>query len=326
MLNKIFLFSFLLITSNLLAQKRVNTTINPEEISIWAIMQHKQIETKLYQAVKNNTIALSINNRTLNQSEKTEVFKHSFLAFVNTDPDDPTIGHDTSLIDYFQNDIEKITESKSDYLIKFLNLKDEYTVSKAKLNQVISPENTLYIQLFKENNAVIYDNIKINSSNLYFNLFDKIYKHSISENSKLYLTDSLTNTFSKKDKEDKNKVLMVTFIKTDPSDSTIGRDSVYYIQYNSKNKHNKNEIICTNYFDLNSYHLNSIACARSHLYYGEETFPIPIGFINFKEANLTLNNYEIQLINYLNLSCMMGQSYKPIEYDNAKEYLGYFKN
>lgn len=326
MLKKIFIYTLLFLSSNVIAQKRINTIINPEEISIWAIIQHKEIEMKLYHAIKNNTIALLKGNSTLNQTEKREVFKHTYIAFINTDQDDPTIGKDTTVVDYFQNDIEKITETNANYSFKFPNLSDEYSVIKSQLMKILSPENTLYLQLFKEQQSITYNNIKTVSSNLYFNLFDKLYNYSISENSKLYQTDSLTRTLSNIEKEEKSKVEIVTFIKTDPEDSTIGMDSVYYIKYNSKIKHYKNEIYCNNFFDLNSYKINSIACSRSYLIYGIETFPIPIGFINFKEANLTLNNNEIQFINYLNLSYIIGHCYKPIEYDNAKEFLGYLKN
>lgn len=326
MLKKIFIYTLLFLSSNVIAQKRVNTIINPEEISIWAIIQHKEIEIKLYHAIKNNTIALLKGNSTLNQTEKREVFKHTYIAFISTDPDDPIVGNDTTIVDYFQNDIEKITETNSHFVFKFSNLTEEYSVTKSQLMQILSPENTLYLQFFKEQQSITYNNIKTVSSNLYFNLFDKLYNYSISENSKLYQTDSLTRTLSLIEKEDKNKVEIVTFIKTDPEDSTIGKDSVYYIKYNSKIKHYKNEIYCNNFFELNSYKINSIACARSYLIYGNETFPIPIGFINFKEANLTFTNNEIQFINYLNLSYIIGHSYKSVEHNNAKEYLEYLKN
>lgn len=232
-----------LVLSNIsLSAARINGQLDAYQMGHWAMKQHNSICALVYPAISNNkTKPLNIT-----KDEALNLLSTQYPVFISTNPDDPTVGYD-SIITYPQYGeyVQFIQRQKTNTFWVKPSLDKQAIELDARFIALLNAEQKTYLKLYQNNGDIRYANIPAKSAELLLHFNMKLYNLGALPGTLLYKNDSLKSTYGIEDKKKRAREEIVVFLQTDPTDPTIGYDSVFYNDYRSNvTDTNKYQAMC----------------------------------------------------------------------------------
>ncbi len=277
------------------AQQHFTSTLGPEDVTLWAIEQHKSICKIVYQdLLQGKLTAKNKEGVTYTKQELMAILKDVLICDTLEGIHDPvrSIGCSTQNMDQF----EKITftEQQIEFFhhhhLQHLDMKGykhkgstpvadiRLYVLKDDLQKRLNREQKLYISWFTDQNSLHLDLIPAKSEDIFKRLYAAVFEETLSPNSAVYKNDSLLSTCTAKDKQVMPSYEVMKYMLRNPGDECHAFDSVFHFQTFANDTNVLQGLTLGIQVEGLQFNIRSIACTFSHNGYRER-----MGYILFNE-------------------------------------------
>lgn len=219
-----------LLTFNQADAAIISGRMDQYNLGAWAYKQHNSICALIYPAIANGQLkTIGFEGKTLGKADALRKMEQKATVFISTNSDDPTQGYDTSYYIPLNENFYAFAVTGQQVKVRTDKQAKELVFAAAEFNKLLSAEQSLYLNLYKNNSLVLLDGIPETSQLLMQDINLRLHLEGKLAGTKLYKTDSLTSVFSEYDKANRGSTEIVAFISTDPNDPTIGRDTTMYM-------------------------------------------------------------------------------------------------
>ncbi|MEZ4804526.1 MAG: hypothetical protein R2852_03320 [Bacteroidia bacterium] len=257
------------------------------DLGAWALYQHNSISTATFNLFNTKKISpLDADGKAMDFETASKYFEEEYVAFISTDPNDPSVGYDTTIKGTRTENFYGFT--LQDKLIAVSPIKGKKLYfNKSEFMDALSDGLSSYLNNYSENGEVEFRNIPLKTHQLLQSINMDLVKESRLETSELYKTDTLINLFSKEDKKSRGNAENPVFISTDPDDPTQGYDSVYTtnLEESMKDSGSFQGIFYSLKGDMSNIQLSGISCGFSPYVFGVHIpYAQPFGFLKYKSV------------------------------------------
>ena len=308
-----------------LAQGTVRMQVIENDFAIWAYQQHNSVCKLVYDKIEAKQLA-TYNAKNLKESN-TESFsklKSEAVVFIATDPDDPTIGMDSTIMFPQSENYYFFKQSGEYFLLKpFKEKSNLLKLKKTELMAMLNLEQQMYFKLYTSGAMLCLDSIPNVSRKVFTDFNVQLFKYSQLPNSIVYANDSLKTKMSIDQKKTKCQVERVVFRSTDKNDLTIGIDSVIYTDYEIRDTNINQAIIAT--FEVNGVasKVKAIATGMASLQGMFQSLVVPYGFVAITDAQVYTKEQWLVLNAVMNYKIIDRLNERSYYYEMYNDYFGY---
>ena len=308
-----------------MAQGTVRMQVIENDFGIWAYQQHNSICKLVYDKIEAKQLA-TYNAKNLKESntESSGKLKSEAVVFIYTDPEDPTIGRDSTIMVPLSENYYFFKQSGEYLLLKpFKEKTNLLKLKKAELMAMMTTEQQMYFKLYTSGAMVCLDSIPNVSRKVFTDFNVQLFKYSQLPNSIVYTNDSLKSKMSNDLKIRKSYVENVVFIPTDPEDKTIGIDSVTATPYDIRDTNINQAIIAT--FEVNGVasKVKAISTGMSSLQGMLQSLVVPYGFVAMTDAQVYTKEQWLVLNAIMNCKIIDRLNERSYYYEMYNDYFGY---
>ena len=308
-----------------LAQGTVRMQVIENDFAIWAYQQHNSVCKLVYDKIEAKQLA-TYNAKNLKESN-TESFsklKSEAVVFIATDPDDPTIGMDTTIM-VPQSENYYFFKQSGEYLLlkPFKEKSNLLKLKKSELMAMLNLEQQMYFKLYTSGAMLCLDSIPNVSRKVFTDFNAQLFKYAQLPNSIVYANDSLKTKLSIDQKKTKCQVERVVFIASDKNDPTIGIDSVIYTDYEIRDTNINQAIIAT--FEVNGVasKVKAISTGMASLQGMFQSLIVPYGFIAITDTQVYSKEQWLVLNAIMNYKIIDRLNERSYYYEMYNDYFGY---
>jgi len=308
-----------------MAQGTVRMQVIENDFAIWAYQQHNSVCKLVYDKIEAKQLA-TYNAKNLKESngESFGKLKSEAVVFIATDPDDPTIGRDSTIM-FPQSENYYFFKQSGEYLLlkPFKEKSNLLKLKKAELMAMLNAEQQMYYKLYTSGSLLCLDSIPTISRRVFTDFNAQLFKYSQMPNSIVYANDSLKTKLSVDQKKTKSEVERVVFISTDASDLTIGIDSVIYTDYEIRDTNINQAIIAT--FEVNgvSSKVKALATGMAKFQGMFQSLLVPYGFVAISDAQVYTKEQWLVLNAVMNYKIIDRLNERSFYYEMYNDYFGY---
>jgi hypothetical protein len=208
--------------------RTVCTLVDEYHLGAWALEQHNDMCGRVYQAINSGKLkSYSADNILLTKEKAIKMLQVEVVGFLSTDPDDPTIGHDTEFLDPMIDNYHEFTLTEKHITLTPVKGGMSLTFNKKEFMTILTAENKVYFEHYTKNNAVRYSSIPAMSEELMTSLNNRLFKKSLEKETKVFISDSMITKYSSSQIEQRSREEVVAFVSTSADDPSEGRDTIY---------------------------------------------------------------------------------------------------
>ncbi len=302
------------LNSGLNAQGNVNLQVGDKDFAIWAFIEHNKICKSIYDNIQSKKLTgYSVKNTKESFKETISKLQQEMVVFFPTDPDDPTVGFDTTVF-VEQSENYYFFKISGDYILlkPFKGQSNLLKLKKTELFDLIEDAAKSYFKLYISNYMVCIDSIPNMSERLLNRFNSKLFDYCKLPSTNIYANDSLKTIMTQSDKEMKCRIDIVTLVHDPkyPNDPYMYLDTVMFKDYDIKDTNIRQAIVfAIEVKDLNTK-VMAISSGINRGAPGYSDMILPYGFLPypsslfFDENDLSVikNVLQIKLMDRLNES------------------------
>jgi hypothetical protein len=225
--SKIICVGLLIIASLQIQAKTIPSRFSQYELGAWAYRQHLEISELIYPAITNKKLkALSYDGKSIAAEEGHKFFEQEVVAFLSTDNEDPTKGHDTTFIAPITEPFYSFAIYKTRIDVQTSKNAPKISFDYLQFQKLLNEEMKQYLGIYAVNQVVYLNNIPQSSANILISFNKRLYSEGQKTTTTLYKTDSLISTFTQIEKSNRGIYDYPAFVSTDPNDPAKGHDTL----------------------------------------------------------------------------------------------------
>jgi hypothetical protein len=205
----------------------IDNRMDANVLGAWALKQHQSIGNKILEHLNDNKFKQSfLRDKPIAPAQALALFQTQVTAFISTDPNNPTIGHDTTFYELSQEPCFALYKAKQFIGIQLLERGALVNFDAKEVTSLLNSNELLYLQLYSNGEQCLLSNIPAKSFDLLMAVNIELYKASVIPGALVYKNIELSELMSEKEKLERGNDSSPVFISTDPDDPTIGYDSL----------------------------------------------------------------------------------------------------
>ncbi len=280
------------------AQNNILFQLGHKDFGVWAYQQHNGIAKVICDNIKSGKL-VGYNAKNLKETPMESLGKIAVqtTVFIQTDPNDPTVGRDSSYMAETSDNYFLFKISGEYILLKpFKGSNNLLKLKRSELFALLNTEQKEYFTSYTSSFALCIDSIPKVSRRIFDNYNVELFEYSKKPTVKLFINDSMNSVWTNEEKENLSKDEMSAFLSTDPDDPTIGRDTLILVDYNLRDTMKEQAIILMMNIENFKLHVNAISCGMERKLMGVMAYTIPFGYLPYAE-NAPYSATEMLVLN-----------------------------